>query len=641
MIKWRPRKAEPLQTGNDQSKSKEDDLKNTLQLYKKNHRNVYIYLSETEKLIRSLRNFLASGNLASEAAFWKADSLVGVHVKLPDEQSTTLVLDFLVDVNVPDLLTEILRSLHHKNPNAFSPGTEESQTDRVEKDTKTNSEAKWALEVMYSISIAILNFTDLHDKFCEACGVAGTVTECLEILRSLKICTHDFRDNQTILECPDGKAERFSTRGSLGFEVLGVLHNLSKRMNNKKYFDSSGAVETLLSFFRTTFPTYRMTALLCLAYLVDETNNHLIMATEEPIKDILKLLGKACNSANRRSLGFSAAEIAYGLSHVATNDGNKQMIGQHGGIFLLVSMLDGQDYKQEEILAAVKALYMLSFDETNKATIKSDSNTVVLLRSLQNSDNKEIQQAASGIIWEIEGKEEHDTHCTDSEESIMISYQWDSQETMLRVKEELEAQGIRVWMDVEQMKGSILETMARAVETSSLILVAMSRKYQNSPNCRSEAEYAYQRRKRIIPLMMESSYCPDGWLGILLGSKLWMDFRNEAHVGIQQLMKEISQASAVPVKSQEVLSNPSPKQCLKEEVLSWQREDVAKWLHTIGFDVGDNEVRGKLDGPLLLMLNELRKESPEYFYNSVKTDLGFPTVIEVLQFTKELKELLS
>ena len=75
-------------------------------------------------------------------------------------------------------------------------------------------------------------------------------------------------------------------------------------------------------------------------------------------------------------------------------------------------MLDGQDYKQEEILAAVKALYMLSFDETNKATIKSDSNTVVLLRSLQNSDNKEIQQAASGIIWEIEGKEEHDTHCT-------------------------------------------------------------------------------------------------------------------------------------------------------------------------------------------------------------------------------------
>ena len=73
----------------------------------------------------------------------------------------------------------------------------------------------------------------------------------------------------------------------------------------------------------------------------------------------------------------------------------------------------------------------------------------------------------------------------DSEEHVMISYQWDTQQTMLQVKQELEAQGFTVWMDVEQMEGSILETMARAVEKSSLLLLAVSRKYQNSPNCRS------------------------------------------------------------------------------------------------------------------------------------------------------------
>lgn len=44
----------------------------------------------------------------------------------------------------------------------------------------------------------------------------------------------------------------------------------------------------------------------------------------------------------------------------------------------------------------------------------------------------------------------------------------------------------------------------------------------------------------MIPMMMESSYSPDGWLGIILGSKLWMDFRKEPTVGIQQLFKEIS-----------------------------------------------------------------------------------------------------
>lgn len=73
----------------------------------------------------------------------------------------------------------------------------------------------------------------------------------------------------------------------------------------------------------------------------------------------------------------------------------------------------------------------------------------------------------------------------DSEEHVMISYQWDTQQTMFRVKQELETQGFTVWMDVEQMEGSILETMARAVEKSSVLLLAVSRKYQNSPNCRS------------------------------------------------------------------------------------------------------------------------------------------------------------
>lgn len=489
------------------------------------------------------------------------------------------------------------------------------------------------------MAVAILNFTDFHDAFCVACGNAGLIREYLELLEQLKKCTPEFEVHTTSLTSAEDKDSNFSRKGSLIFEVLGVLHNLSKRISLKKHFDDGNAVETLLSFFRTKFPVYRMTSLLTLAYLVDEKNNHLIMASEEPIKDILKLLDKASHSANRRSLGFSAAEIASGLMHVATNDGNKRMIGQHGGIPMLVSMLRGPKEHKEEQVAATKALYMLSFDKTNKEIIRTDRDTMSSLQSLQSSDNKEILQAVSGIMWEIHGKKGHSEN-TDSEEHVMISYQWDTQQAMLRVKQELETRGFSVWMDVEQMEGSILETMARAVEKSSVLVVAMSRKYQNSPNCRSEAEYAYQRRKRIIPLMMESGYNPDGWLGIILGAKLWMDFRKEPNVGIQQLLKEISKVKTATSQSQLMGSTPL-KASGSEKVLKWRKEDVAKWLQDIGFPVEGISVRGKLDGPLLHMLNELRKESPEFFYSSVKTDLCFPTVIEVLQFTKELKELFG
>lgn len=39
-----------------------------------------------------------------------------------------------------------------------------------------------------------------------------------------------------------------------------------------------------------------------------------------------------------------------------------------------------------------------------------------------------------------------------------------------------------------------------------------------------ECDYAFQLSKNIIPVMMERNYRPDGWLGILLGTKLWTDF---------------------------------------------------------------------------------------------------------------------
>ena len=55
-----------------------------------------------------------------------------------------------------------------------------------------------------------------------------------------------------------------------------------------------------------------------------------------------------------------------------------------------------------------------------------------------------------------------------------------------------------------------------------------------------EASYAYKLGKQIIPLMMEENYEPDGWLGIILGTKLYMHFEKDPQEGIQELLKEIT-----------------------------------------------------------------------------------------------------
>ena len=43
----------------------------------------------------------------------------------------------------------------------------------------------------------------------------------------------------------------------------------------------------------------------------------------------------------------------------------------------------------------------------------------------------------------------------------------------------------------------------------------------------SEAEYAFEQGKRIIPLKLQKDYKPDGWLGFILGSKYFYDFTKE------------------------------------------------------------------------------------------------------------------
>ena len=62
----------------------------------------------------------------------------------------------------------------------------------------------------------------------------------------------------------------------------------------------------------------------------------------------------------------------------------------------------------------------------------------------------------------------------------------------------------------------------------------------------SEAEYTYKLQKTFIPLRLEYKYNPDGWLGIMVGTKLWFDFsvENKFEASLQGLIREIKSKGA-------------------------------------------------------------------------------------------------
>ena len=74
---------------------------------------------------------------------------------------------------------------------------------------------------------------------------------------------------------------------------------------------------------------------------------------------------------------------------------------------------------------------------------------------------------------------------------VMISYQWDVQTLVIKLKDRLQADGYKVWMDIDEMGGCTLESMAKAVENASVVLVCVSQKYKESPNCRSGTLYNF------------------------------------------------------------------------------------------------------------------------------------------------------
>ena len=71
----------------------------------------------------------------------------------------------------------------------------------------------------------------------------------------------------------------------------------------------------------------------------------------------------------------------------------------------------------------------------------------------------------------------------------------------------------------------------------------------------TEAEYAFQQRKKIVPLMLQRGYRPDGWLGFILGAKLFFDFSGKYPFQdkLSDLLKELGrikgQTQIVPTET--------------------------------------------------------------------------------------------
>ena len=544
-----------------------------------------------------------------------------------EEKEFITLIEFTIDVGGAEQLKRFVQHCFKK----FSYLINEESDDEEETDDYT------CYNCLFFSLAAIQNFSDFHQGFCSACAGAGIISMCFEIVKQIDAENSNWEEedeDSELVTIIDGS--------------IGILHNISRRLRDRELF--ANREQTLLYFAKKKVPAIAAESLLTLAYLVDENTNHLISADENLLSFIITLLDEAWQSEDRHSNGYSAKELAEGLSHLAINDANKNILGQNGVIPVLISVIKTSN-EDEEKASATRALWMLAFDNNNKEKVRQEEGAMDILHQLQQSKNSEVQKAAAGALWELEGKtaRQSSEKIESTGNHVMISYQWDSQEVLVEVKNRLQASGYRVWMDLEQMGGSTLEAMAKAVENSSVVLVCVSERYKESPNCRSEAEYAYQLRKDIIPLMMQRKYRGDGWLGMLVGTKLWFDFQSKQVLeqGVMRLIRELGgrgkeldvtdgpSEPAVQAVQADLLAPPS-----SPGVSTWTNKDVKQWFKEIGLAKVCKEDISEMNGQTLIDLQELRGECPDYFYRCIERTLKLTDMFDLLKFRKELSKLV-
>ena len=75
----------------------------------------------------------------------------------------------------------------------------------------------------------------------------------------------------------------------------------------------------------------------------------------------------------------------------------------------------------------------------------------------------------------------------------------------------------------------------------------------------TEAQYAYKRKRPVIPLLVQDGYDPDGWLGLIVGTKLYYKFCSDKDTDVEGLLKGIREIGKIVGRQNEFQKGNLPK----------------------------------------------------------------------------------
>jgi len=267
-----------------------------------------------------------------------------------------------------------------------------------------------------------------------------------------------------------------------------------------------------------------------------------------------------------------------GLLSLSTNDTIQMTVAQLKKLSLLIEMCETYPMVYEII-------WSLSFNRTIQDQLRLNSSFLTHLTKLQRESNDlNIRKSVNGILWALNPQSNDDqpinnTNHSNSQFDIMISYSHKDKEMCKKIYDELVRIGYRIWIDFDQMHGNVMDAMAQAIEHSNAIIICMSEHYQKSNFCRAEAQYGFKRNVKLIPILLQEHYRPNGWLSFLIGQLLYVDFiKHEFSVALQMLTTELKSKQSQDTISNIPSINSNSSIELPLNIRDWTQSHVQIWL---------------------------------------------------------------
>jgi len=473
--------------------------------------------------------------------------------------------------------------------------------------------------------------------------------------------------------------------------ALSLVRNLSLNGAQTKLLTSNGMVEICAAFL--PYEGFgRVQSAMTIANLVGrEDNNNTLGDDETVMESVVALLEKALEGERYMQMNCTVWKIVQGIANMATMEAAKPRLAKAGVIKLLVRVLREKQHQWDRAsFWAAGALWNLAFDEVVREQILQEPGLIEALEEARRLGSENTKMKARGALWMIQPPAEDNAKSGESgataaaglsqedmqklgaienaKAQVMLSYEWHHQAQVVQLKEELNARGFNVWMDVDRMMGSTLEAMAAAIESSDAIIMCVSRRYKESQACRTEAEYAYTRKKCLIPVMFEKGYKPDGWLGILVGSKLYYnmfntDMMHQSLPGLTNAVEAVQNDSKAPKflqkgggesgsesasdSSQSAMASTqtSTSRSSSEDGVSVPKDsdDMERWLSAVGLQAyvhvfDHHDIYGKV---LLKMHQELGQLKIAEQHELLQNVLGMQSYGHRLLFLTEVEELVG